>query len=66
MKGAGQAIAKRLLAAGATVIVTARNKPEESNDAMHFVPADLSQSGGTQMLQRWDPPAFRLETSRYD
>ena len=40
-KGAGYAIAKRLQAAGATVIVTARNKPE--NEDLHFIAADLSQ-----------------------
>jgi NAD(P)-dependent dehydrogenase (short-subunit alcohol dehydrogenase family) len=49
-KGTGRAIAKRLLAAGATVIITARNRPEESNEEMHFVPADLSQPEGTQTV----------------
>jgi NAD(P)-dependent dehydrogenase (short-subunit alcohol dehydrogenase family) len=47
-KGAGKAIADRLLAAGATVIITARNKPEETTNGLHFIPADLSQPEGTQ------------------
>ena len=49
-KGAGKAIAERLLDAGATVIVTARNKPEENVDNLHFIPADLSQQQGTQKV----------------
>ncbi|SEL31842.1 SDR family oxidoreductase [Parapedobacter koreensis] len=49
-KGTGQAIAKRLLQAGATVIITARNKPEESNPGLHFVAADLSRAEGTQRV----------------
>jgi len=36
-KGAGKAIAERLLHAGATVIITARNPPEEENTNFHFV-----------------------------
>lgn len=47
-KGAGKAIAQRLLHAGATVIITARNKPEEKHDALHFIAADLSTREGTQ------------------
>lgn len=43
-KGAGKAIAKRLKDAGATVIITARNKPEENDEHLHFIAADLSQS----------------------
>lgn len=46
-KGAGKAIASRLKAAGATVIITARNKPEDKDDLLHFIPADLSQPEGT-------------------
>jgi NAD(P)-dependent dehydrogenase (short-subunit alcohol dehydrogenase family) len=49
-KGAGKAIAERLLEAGATVVVTARNKPEENTDGLHFIPADLSQQQGTQKV----------------
>lgn len=46
-KGAGKAIAERLVKAGATVIITARNAPEEKNEKIHFIPADLSTSTGT-------------------
>jgi NAD(P)-dependent dehydrogenase (short-subunit alcohol dehydrogenase family) len=42
-KGAGKAIADRLLKAGATVIITARNKPEDENNGAHFIAADLSK-----------------------
>lgn len=47
-KGAGKAIAERLLKAGATVIITARNKPE--NEQLHFISADLSKAEGTQTV----------------
>lgn len=49
-KGAGKAIAERLLKAGATVAVTARNQPEEKNTDLYFVPADLSKPEGTQKV----------------
>lgn len=49
-KGIGQAIANRLSAAGATVIITARNAPEVDNDTLHFIPADLSEAQGTQKV----------------
>lgn len=49
-KGTGQAIAERLLRAGATVIITARNQPEVSNQNLHFISADLSKSEGTQKV----------------
>ncbi|MCX6215636.1 SDR family oxidoreductase [Spirosoma sp.] len=49
-KGAGKAIADRLLKAGATVIITARNKPEEPVDRIHFIAADLSKPAGTQQV----------------
>jgi NAD(P)-dependent dehydrogenase (short-subunit alcohol dehydrogenase family) len=42
-KGIGKAIAARLAAAGATVIVTARNQPDEGKFPYHFIPADLSR-----------------------
>ncbi|MCS3532120.1 SDR family oxidoreductase [Chryseobacterium sp. JUb7] len=48
-KGAGEAIAKRLHEAGATVIITARNPPEDEN-GLHFISADLSTSEGTQKV----------------
>ncbi|CAH0142204.1 3-oxoacyl-[acyl-carrier-protein] reductase FabG [Pedobacter sp. Bi27] len=46
-KGAGKAIAERLLAAGAQVIITARNPPEEPNEKLYFISADLSKPAGT-------------------
>lgn len=49
-KGTGKAIAERLLNAGATVIITARNTPKQTNDNLHFIAADLSQSTGTQKV----------------
>lgn len=49
-KGAGRAIAERLLHAGATVIITARNAPEQSNKSLHFISADLSREEGTQKV----------------
>lgn len=49
-KGAGKAIAERLLNAGATVIVTARNAPAQIHEKLHFIAADLSQSAGTQKV----------------
>jgi NAD(P)-dependent dehydrogenase (short-subunit alcohol dehydrogenase family) len=49
-KGAGKAIAERLVQAGATVIITARNAPEKENGSLHFVAADLSKAEGTRKL----------------
>ena len=49
-KGTGKAIAQRLLAAGATVIITARNAPEKENSNLHFIAADLSKAEGTQKV----------------
>ncbi|MBP2618506.1 SDR family oxidoreductase [Chryseobacterium jejuense] len=49
-KGTGKAIAERLLAAGATVIVTARNQPENMDDQIHFIASDLNQVKGTENL----------------
>lgn len=43
-KGAGKAIAERLLQAGATVIITARNAPEKENSNLHFIASDLSKA----------------------
>src|SRR5690606_510945 len=47
-KAAGKAIAERLLQAGATVIITARNAPENEN--LNFISADLSKAYGTQKV----------------
>lgn len=57
-RGAGSAIAQRLVNAGATVIITARNKPEKENNKMHFIAADLSKSADSRnviddVLQRY-------------
>ena len=49
-KGAGKAIAGRLLQAGATVIITARNAPDTVNPNLHFISADLSTPAGTQKV----------------
>lgn len=49
-KGAGKAIAERLLKAGATVIITARNRPEEVKADLYFISADLSKAVGTQKV----------------
>lgn len=49
-KGAGKAIADRLVRAGATVIITARNAPEVARENLHFISADLSSPGGTQKV----------------
>ena len=45
-KGAGRAIAERLLQAGAKVIITARNAPDKENSKLHFIAADLSKVEG--------------------
>ncbi len=49
-KGIGEAIAKKLHEAGAKVIITARNKPEELNSQFHFIAADISKPEGTQKV----------------
>lgn len=49
-KGAGKAMAQRLLQAGATVVITARNAPGEKNKDFHFISADLSRPEGAQKV----------------
>lgn len=49
-KGTGKAIAERLALAGAKIIITARNKPEDVNPDFHFIQADLSKSEGTEKV----------------
>jgi NAD(P)-dependent dehydrogenase (short-subunit alcohol dehydrogenase family) len=49
-KGAGKAIAGRLLRAGARVVVTARNAPDVPNHRIHFIAADLSTIEGTNKV----------------
>lgn len=44
-KGIGKSIADRLAQAGATVIITARSKPEDTDQSYHFIAADLSKDG---------------------
>ncbi len=49
-KGAGRAIAERLLQAGARVIITARNPPEKENSSLYFIASDLSKAEGAQKV----------------
>lgn len=42
-KGIGKAIADKLSQAGAQVIITARQRPGETNSAHHFIEADITQ-----------------------
>ncbi|MBO3282893.1 SDR family oxidoreductase [Paenibacillus sp. FSL M8-0228] len=56
-KGMGEAIAKRLTAAGATVITTARTTPVNLENPDLFIPADISTPAGvdkvvTSVLER--------------
>jgi NAD(P)-dependent dehydrogenase (short-subunit alcohol dehydrogenase family) len=46
-RGTGKAVADRLQQAGAKVVITARNAPENTNDNQHFIAADLSKAEGT-------------------
>src|SRR5690348_3847809 len=47
-KGAGRAIAERLLQAGAKVIISARNAPETAISGLDFKAADLSKAADAQ------------------
>ena len=49
-KGTGKAIADRLQKAGAKVIITARNRPENESSGAHFIAADLSIPQGTRKV----------------
>ena len=51
-KGTGRAIAERLLQAGATVIITARNAPDKEGSSLHFIPSDLSKVDDAQKVIR--------------
>jgi len=51
-KGAGKAIAERLKAAGATVVITARNKPDQADPDLYFVPADLSRRDAADFVAK--------------
>jgi NAD(P)-dependent dehydrogenase (short-subunit alcohol dehydrogenase family) len=49
-KGIGKAIADRLAAAGATIIITARSQPVDANQSYHFIAADLAKVGESDKL----------------
>ncbi|MCS4224633.1 SDR family oxidoreductase [Sphingobacterium sp. BIGb0165] len=49
-KGTGRAIAERLLQAGATVVITARNIPELENSNLYFIASDLSKAEGARKV----------------
>ena len=49
-KGAGKAIAERLLQAGAMVIISARNAAGTEDSRLHFIAADLSTSEGSNKV----------------
>ena len=49
-KGAGKAIAERLMQAGAKVIITARSAPEKEKSKLHFIASDLSTAAGSQKV----------------
>lgn len=49
-KGAGKAIAERLLKAGAIVVITARNEPKEKKSGLYFISADLNKPEETQKV----------------
>jgi len=51
-KGIGRAIADRLLEAGATVVVTARNHPGDENLIPYFIPTDLTIPSETDKVVR--------------
>ena len=49
-KGIGKAIADKLSQAGARVIITARQQPEETNSAHQFIAADITQPEQVEKL----------------
>ncbi|MHC5760466.1 SDR family NAD(P)-dependent oxidoreductase [Nostoc sp.] len=49
-KGMGEAIVKRLRQAGATVIATARSKPNELRSLDLFIQSDISTPGGVEKV----------------
>jgi len=49
-KGIGKAVVKRLQQAGATVVVTARNQPNEPDATYTFIAADLSNAEGVNKV----------------
>jgi NAD(P)-dependent dehydrogenase (short-subunit alcohol dehydrogenase family) len=51
-KGVGEAVVAALRAAGATVLTTARSRPENPASADHFIAADISSSGGCDTVAK--------------
>ncbi len=51
-KGIGKAIADELAQAGAQVIISARNKPEDEKTPHHFIAADLTQVDQVKLLEQ--------------
>jgi NAD(P)-dependent dehydrogenase (short-subunit alcohol dehydrogenase family) len=51
-KGAGKAIAEKLLGQGARVVVTARNRPDDLHSQLQFIDADLSIAAGAGKVVR--------------
>lgn len=49
-KGIGEAISKRLIEAGATVIITARTIPDDIQNSKRFIQADISTKEGTNKI----------------
>ncbi|MBC6112352.1 SDR family oxidoreductase [Pedobacter fastidiosus] len=49
-KGIGKAIADKLSNAGATVIITARKKPEENPNGHYFIGADLAKAESAKII----------------
>jgi NAD(P)-dependent dehydrogenase (short-subunit alcohol dehydrogenase family) len=49
-RGTGKAIAERLKNAGATVIISARNEPENPDNSFYFIASDLSKTEGTEKI----------------
>ncbi|MFC4209885.1 SDR family oxidoreductase [Pedobacter lithocola] len=49
-KGIGKAIADKLSNAGATVIISARTKPEESSSGHYFIGADLAKAESADLI----------------
>ena len=49
-KGVGQAVVAALREAGATVLTTARSRPEQIDHAEQFIAADVSTADGCAMV----------------
>ena len=51
-KGIGEAVVAVLRESGATVLATARSRPENLADSVHFVAADVSTAGGCNAVAK--------------